>query len=44
MMLFKVPGFRSIGLRVAASNSRRGIRNLSRLAEERAAGRGKEGR
>jgi hypothetical protein len=44
MVLFKVPGLRSIGLRVAASNSRRGIRNLSRLAEERAAGRGKEGR
>ena len=44
MALFKVPGLRSIGLRVSAANSRRGIRNLARLAEERAAARGEEGR
>ena len=36
MAMFKVPGLRALGLKVSASNSRRGIRNLARLAEERA--------
>jgi hypothetical protein len=44
MALFKMPGVRSIGLKVSAANSRRGIRNLARLAEERAVAHGEEGR
>jgi hypothetical protein len=39
MALFKVPGLRSLGLRAGASNSRRGVRNLARLADEGAAAR-----
>ncbi len=34
--MFKVPGLRSLGLRMSASFARRGIRNLARLAEEHA--------
>ncbi len=36
MALFKVPGLRSIGLKVSATLLRRGLRNLARLAESRA--------
>jgi hypothetical protein len=39
LAMFKVPGLRSVGLRVSASFARRGIRNLARLAEERAGAR-----
>jgi hypothetical protein len=38
LALFKVPGLRSLGLLVAASNSRRGLRNLARMAEARSDG------
>jgi hypothetical protein len=36
MVMFKVPGLRSLGLKISASYARRGIGNLARLAEERA--------
>jgi hypothetical protein len=36
MAMFKVPGLRSLGLKVSRSYSRRGTRNLARLTEERA--------
>ncbi len=36
MAMFKVPGLRAIALKVSASYARRGLRNLARLAEERA--------
>jgi hypothetical protein len=36
MAVFRVPVLRAIGLRFSAANVRKGIRNLSRLAEERA--------
>ncbi len=39
LAMFKIPGLRSLGLRVSASFARRGIRNLARLAEERAGAR-----
>lgn len=35
MAMFKVPGLRSLGLKISASFARRGLRNLARLAEER---------
>lgn len=40
MAMFKVPGLRSFGLKVSASYARRGLRNLARMAEERADGKG----
>jgi hypothetical protein len=39
MALFRVPVLRAIGLKVSASNVRKGLHNLSRLAEERAGAR-----
>lgn len=42
MAMFKVPGLRSLGLKMSSSYARRGLRNLARMAEERAAARGKE--
>lgn len=39
MAMFKVPGLRSLGLRISGSYARRGLRNLARMAEERAASR-----
>lgn len=39
MAMFKVPGLRSLGLKVSASYMRRGLRNLARLAEKRAGAR-----
>jgi hypothetical protein len=39
MAMFKVPGLRSLGLKISASFARRGLRNLARLAEERAGAR-----
>ncbi len=36
MAMFKIPGLRFLGLKVSASYVRRGLRNLARLAEERA--------
>lgn len=36
MAMFKIPGVRSLGLKISASYARRGLRNLARLAEERA--------
>jgi hypothetical protein len=39
MALFKVPGLRWIGLKISGSYARGGLRNLARMAEERAASR-----
>jgi len=36
LAVFNVPGLRSLLLKFAGSNARRGVRNLARLAEERA--------
>jgi hypothetical protein len=36
MVVFKIPGLRALGLRIGGSNSRKGLRGLARLAEERA--------
>lgn len=36
LALFRVPGLRALGAKAAAGVSRRGVRNLARLAEERA--------
>lgn len=36
MAMFKVPGLRWVGLKVSASYARRSVRNLARMAEERA--------
>lgn len=36
LAMFKVPGLRSLLLRIGASNARRGLRNLARLAQDRA--------
>jgi hypothetical protein len=36
---FRVPGLRAIGLKISGSFVRKGVRNLSRLAEERAGAR-----
>lgn len=36
LVAFKIPGLRGIGLRMGGSNLRKGLRNLARLAEERA--------
>lgn len=36
LVAFKIPGLRALGLRIGGANSRRGLRNLARLAEERA--------
>jgi hypothetical protein len=36
MVVFKIPGLRALGLRIGGSNSRKGLRSLARLAEERA--------
>jgi hypothetical protein len=33
MAMFKVPGLRSLGLKISASYAKRGLRNLARLAE-----------
>jgi hypothetical protein len=38
LRLFNVPGLRALGLAVSAKVSRRSVRNLARVAEERAAG------
>ena len=43
LALFKVPGLRSIGLKISGSYVRKGLRNLTRLAEERAGARRSEG-
>jgi hypothetical protein len=39
LRLFNIRGFRAIGLAVSANVSRRSVRNLARVAEERAKGR-----
>jgi hypothetical protein len=39
LAMFRIPGLRSLAMRASAGVSRRGVRNLARLAEERA-GRG----
>lgn len=39
MVMFKIPGLRSLGLKISGSFARRGLRNLARLAEERAGAR-----
>lgn len=36
LVAFKIPGLRALGLRIGGANSRKGLRNLARLAEERA--------
>ena len=36
LAMFKVPGLRSLGLRMSGSFARKGLRNLARMAEERA--------
>lgn len=36
MVAFKIPGLRALGLRIGGSNLRNGLRNLARLAEQRA--------
>ena len=36
LVVFKIPGLRALGLRIGGANSRKGLRNLARLAEERA--------
>jgi hypothetical protein len=35
MAMFRIPGLRSVGLKISGSFARRGLRNLARLAEER---------
>lgn len=42
--MFKVAGLRSLGLKMSATAARRSLRNLGRLAEERAGTRGEEAR
>ena len=42
LSMFKVPGLRSVGLKMSGAALRRGLRNLARLAEQRARARGKE--
>jgi hypothetical protein len=37
--MFNIPVLRPVGLRIAPSFARRGVRNLARMAEERAAAR-----
>jgi hypothetical protein len=39
LAMFKVPGLRSLGLKASASYARKGLRNLARMAEERAGAR-----
>jgi hypothetical protein len=39
LAMFKVPGLRWLGLMISSSYARRGLRNLARLAEERAGAR-----
>jgi hypothetical protein len=39
LAMFKIPGVRSLGLRMSGAAARRGLRNLARLAEERAGAR-----
>ena len=36
LAMFKVPGLRSLGLKISGSYARRGLRNLVQMAEERA--------
>jgi len=36
LAMFKVPGLRSLGLKISGSFARKGLRNLVRMAEERA--------
>ncbi|HSJ50004.1 MAG TPA: SRPBCC family protein [Actinomycetota bacterium] len=36
LVLFKVPGLRALGMKASAALARRGVRNLTQLAEERA--------
>ena len=36
MAMFKVPGLRGLGLKISGSYARKGLRNLARMAEERA--------
>jgi hypothetical protein len=36
MAMLKVPGLRSLGLKISGSFLRKGLRNLVRMAEERA--------
>jgi hypothetical protein len=42
LVLFKVPGLRTLALKASAGVARRAVRNLARLAEETAAERGQE--
>ena len=42
LAMFKVPGLRSLALKMSGSYARKGLRNLVKLAEERAGARGKE--
>ena len=44
LAMFRVPGLRSLALRMSGSFARKGLRNLVTLAEERAGARGKEER
>lgn len=44
LAMFKVPGFRSLALKISGSYSRKGVRNLVELVEGRAGARGKEER
>ncbi|MGA9161089.1 MAG: hypothetical protein WB297_09545 [Actinomycetota bacterium] len=44
LAMFRVPGLRSLALRMSGSFARKGLRNLVKLAEERAGARGKEER
>lgn len=39
MAMLKVPGLRTLGLKMSASYLRRGVRDLARLAQKRAGGR-----
>jgi hypothetical protein len=43
LTLFKVPGVRALGIKASTAVAKRGVSNLARLAEERAAARGREG-
>lgn len=36
LVAFKIPGLRALGLRIGGANSRKGLRNLARLAEKQA--------
>jgi hypothetical protein len=42
LAMFRVPGLRSVGRKMSGAALRRGLRNLARLAEQRARARGEE--